>query len=75
MDKVIEAKTNKFRPKNINLTNIGGVTPRDDSLLRTSDRLGNIELENTREIRESEQVNKRYLTKHVPLMLNNSKNN
>ena len=59
-DNVVEAETQKkWRVKPLNLTMIDKMTPRTDARLRTSERLSNIELENTREIREIEMKNQK----------------
>lgn len=57
-EKVIDAKTTRFRPKFVNLTNFKGMTSRDDSMLKTIDMYYNIQLENTKEERESEMKEK-----------------
>lgn len=54
VEKAVDAKTTRFKPKQPSLTNFKGTTARDDLLLTTDDRLHNIHLENTREEREIE---------------------
>jgi hypothetical protein len=41
-EKVIDAKTTRFKPKYVNLTNFKGMTSRDDSMLKTIDMYYNI---------------------------------
>ncbi len=55
VEKAIEAKTHRFKPRNINLTNMKKTKARDDSILKTDDRWINNQLENTKEERELEQ--------------------
>ena len=55
-DKVVAAKTTKFRQKVVNLTDLKRQVPRGStfSYLRSNDRLHNVELENTKDLREIE---------------------
>jgi hypothetical protein len=38
VEKAIEAKTHRFKPRNINLTNMKKTKARDESILKTDDR-------------------------------------
>lgn len=45
-DKVDEARTTRLRPRLANLTNIGGMVPRDDIILKSSERYSMVLLDN-----------------------------
>jgi hypothetical protein len=51
IEKVVEAKTFKLRPKQVNLTMMKSTRARDESILKTDDRWYNNQLENTKEAR------------------------
>ena len=48
----MEAKTERFRPRKINLTNFKKQQARDDTIYKIGDRWVNIQLDNTKEERE-----------------------
>jgi hypothetical protein len=50
-EKAVDAKTYRFKPKQLNLTNMKATRARDDSILKTNDRWYNNQLENTRDER------------------------
>ncbi len=54
VDKSIMAKTERFRPRFVNLTNFKKQQSRDERMIKTSDWQSNILLENTKEERELE---------------------
>lgn len=55
VEKAIDAKTTRFKPRHINLTNMKSTKARDESILKQDDRWYNNQLENTKEERELEQ--------------------
>ena len=57
--KAIEAKTHRMKPRSIALANFKTTTARDEKLLKTSDAYVNVLLENTREERENEILERR----------------
>jgi len=60
IEKAVEAKTERFRPRFVNLTNFKKQSPRDDKILKQNDRWVNIELENTKEEREAQMNTSRH---------------
>jgi len=50
--RAVEAHTVKTKPRSVNLTNFSKQRPRDDLLLNGNERLKNVMLENTKEVRE-----------------------
>jgi len=54
VEKAVQAKTERFRPRFVNLTNFKKQPARDDKMFTTSDWKTNILLENTKEERELE---------------------
>jgi len=52
--KVLEAKTDRFKPRHVSLVNFKKQPPRDDSMFKIGDRWMNVQLENTREEREKQ---------------------
>jgi hypothetical protein len=65
IDKSVQAKTERFRPRVVNLTNFRKQQPRDERMMKTSDWQTNILLENTKEERELEIKAARSMSKQM----------
>ena len=70
IEKAIDAKTHRFKPKQINLTNFKLTRARDESMLKTDDRWYNTQLENTKEEREIEQKARSIHYRNQPINFN-----
>lgn len=70
IERAIDAKTHRFKPKHVNLTNMKATKARDDSILKTDDRWYNNQLENTKEERQMEMEARASQYKNPPLFFN-----
>lgn len=70
IEKVVEAKTFKLRPKQVNLTMMKSTRARDESILKTDDRWYNNQLENTKEQRQMEIEARASQYRNPPLFFN-----
>ncbi len=50
---MLDAKTERFKPKHVNLVNFKKQPPRDDAMFKVGDRWINVQLENTKEERQA----------------------
>jgi hypothetical protein len=69
-EKAVDAKTYRFKPKQVNLTNMKATRARDESILKTDDRWYNNQLENTKEERKLEMEARSSQYRNPPLFFN-----